>query len=232
VEHIIAISQFTKSRIVDLLHVRPEKITVVLNGIDSRFTPSSEPDIELARASLGLGTAPYVLCTGAFVERKNTARLLRAWERICDRLPDDMKLVVAGGTGAGGVFSDFQIDRFPPKVIATGYVPDEHLPALYSGAVAFVYPSLYEGFGLPPLEAMACGTPVVTSGTTAIPEVVGDAAILVDPRSEEAIADGVLRVIESESLRRELRGRGLEKVQGLSWDRAANETWRVLQQAA
>jgi glycosyltransferase involved in cell wall biosynthesis len=232
VSHIIAVSQFTKSRIVERLGVPPGKVTVVLNGIDARFYPRPSGEISQLRQSLGLGEDPYVLCTGAFVERKNTPRLLRSWERICGSLPENIKLLITGGNGTGGLFSSFRIGQLPRNVCAAGYIPDDQLPALYSGAIAFVYPSLYEGFGLPPLEAMACGTPVLTSNVTALPEVVGDAGLLVDPTSEEAIANGLLELLQSEPTRDRLRQKGLERVESLSWDRAASQTWDVLLQAA
>jgi glycosyltransferase involved in cell wall biosynthesis len=111
-----------------------------------------------------------------------------------------------------------------------GYVKQEQLPALYSGALALVYPSLYEGFGLPPLEAMACGAPVVTSAVTSLPEVVGDAAVLVDPTNPDSIAEGVLRIVESADLRARLREAGLARVRDITWDRSADETRRVLRE--
>jgi glycosyltransferase involved in cell wall biosynthesis len=106
------------------------------------------------------------------------------------------------------------------------------LPALYSGAIASIYLSLYEGFGLPPLEAMACGTPVLTSNVASLPEVVGEAAITVDPLDVEAIADGLIRLVEDSALRFQLRSLGLNQARGFSWDKTANETWKVLQEAA
>ena len=113
-----------------------------------------------------------------------------------------------------------------------GHVPDEHLPALYSGALFFVYVSLYEGFGLPPLEAMACGTPVLTSNVTSIPEVVGDAALTVDPYDVEAIADGIKRLVEDGGLRAELSRRGIARAKMFTWDKTAELTWKVLEEAA
>jgi glycosyltransferase involved in cell wall biosynthesis len=113
----------------------------------------------------------------------------------------------------------------------TGRVADELLPTLYSGALAFVYPSLYEGFGLPPLEAMACGTPVLTSNVTSLPEVVGDAGLLVDPYNVEAIAHGIRRLVEDSALREELKRKGLERAKQFTWERTAELTWAVLEEA-
>jgi hypothetical protein len=146
-------------------------------------------------------------------------------------LPDDVWLVVAGGEEKGRVFKYAGIQKLPPRVHLTGRVADEFLPALYSGALAFVFPSLYEGFGLPPLEAMACGTPVLASNVTAMPEVVGDAGLLVDPYDVEAIAHGIRRLVEDTALSEELRKKGLERAKRFTWERTAELTWAVLEEA-
>jgi glycosyltransferase involved in cell wall biosynthesis len=231
VAHIIVNSQFTKEQVIERLAICPKKVTVTPFGIDGRFSPRSEDEIATVRERLGIGSDPYVLCIQAFVERKNTRRLLRVWEQISPKLPDNLNLVLAGGKTGGGVVSTFHLDRLPRNVLATGYVNDDHLPALYSGAIAFLYPSLYEGFGFPTLEAMACGTPVLTSNTTALPEVVGDAALIVNPLDEEAIQDGLFRLLGSDSLRADLRRKGLERVRSFTWDQTAEQTWRLLKQA-
>jgi len=230
VQHVIAISEFTKRRVMERLRVSADRITVIPNGVDSCFHPQPESEVDLVRRELGIPTPHYLLCLGSMEPRKNVGRLLAAWERIADRVPDDVHLVISGAKGSSTVFSEVSLDRIPLRVHFTGYVKQEHLPALYSGALALVYPSLYEGFGLPPLEAMACGTPVVTSSTTSIPEVTGDAAILVDPEDAEAIADGMLRVVESEELRENLRRAGLARAAQFSWDAAAAATRTLLQQ--
>ncbi len=152
---------------------------------------------------------------------------MTAWRRIAPKLPDDIDLVVVGAKGASLVFSDAKLGDAPPRVCLTGYVAQEQLPALYSGAMALIYPSLYEGFGLPPLEAMACGTPVVTSGTTSLPEVVGDSALLVDPLSPESIAEGIQRIVFDAPLREQMRERGLLRARGVTWERAVTDTRKV-----
>jgi glycosyltransferase involved in cell wall biosynthesis len=121
-----------------------------------------------------------------------------------------------------------RLDPLPPQVHFTGYVSDEQLPALYSGALALVYPSLYEGFGLPPLEAMACGTPVVTSNGTSLPEIAGDAAVLVDPEDVDSIAEGILRVVSSSALRDNLRRLGLDRASRATWESTAQQTLQLL----
>jgi len=230
VQHVIAISEFTKQRVMDRLGVPAERITVIHNGVDGCFHPRSADEIAEVRQELAIPTPHYVLCLGSLEPRKNVGRLLAAWEQILERVPEDVHLVVAGARGSSLVFSDVALERVPDRVHFTGYVKQERLPALYSGALAMVYPSLYEGFGLPPLEAMACGAPVVTSSTTSIPEVTGDAAVLVDPANVEAIAAGMRRVIEDSSLRESLRRAGLERAKIFDWDEAAATTRALLHQ--
>ncbi len=124
------------------------------------------------------------------------------------------------------------MDELPPRTLYLGRVDDKTLSTLYSGATAFVYPSLYEGFGIPPLEAMACGAPVITSNITALPEVVGDAAILVDPYDTESIASGICQVLESEILQGKLRFKGFQQAKNYTWEKTADLTWKLLQEIA
>jgi glycosyltransferase involved in cell wall biosynthesis len=232
VQQIIAISEFTKARLVDRTKVSPKKIVVIPNGVDPRFHPKPQEEVTKVRGDLGIPSSNYVLSLGSLEPRKNLNRLLKAWENICHKLPDDVWLVVAGAKGKSLVFRDISFDKWPPRVYLTGYVPDKYLPALYSGALAFVYVSLYEGFGLPPLEAMACRTPVVTSNVASIPEVVGDAAVLVDPDDVESIVWGIRKIVEDKTLRKKLRHNGLERAKKFTWDRTAELTWRVLKETA
>jgi glycosyltransferase involved in cell wall biosynthesis len=226
-QHLIAISEFTRSRLIDRFGLRPEKVSVVLNGIGPEFTPCTDEEVVRVKTRLGLPPGPYVLYVGSLEPRKNLARLLRAWERV-QALCEDVQLVITGLKGASQVFSAVHIEKIPERVTFTGYVEDHELPALYSGALIFVYPSLYEGFGLPPVEAMACGAPVITSDRTSLPEVVGSAAVLIDPEDVESMAASIGRVASSDSLRAEMRARGLERAQRFKWDTAATETWEIL----
>jgi glycosyltransferase involved in cell wall biosynthesis len=228
VRHIIAISEFTKRRLVERLRVRPERVTVIPNGVEARFHPRGRSETDAVRRELGIPTPAYLLCVGSLEPRKNLGRLLLAWSRIEGTVPEEVSLVVAGARGSARVFQSVALANIPPRVHFTGYVSDDQLPSLYSGALALVYPSLCEGFGLPPLEAMASGVPVVTSCTSSMPEVVGEDAVLVDPEGVESIADGIQRVVSSNALRQELSRRGLERAREITWERTAQQTLQLL----
>jgi glycosyltransferase involved in cell wall biosynthesis len=231
-QHIIAISQFTKQRLVHLFSLDPDKITVIPNGVDQSFRPAPPDRIREVRQTLGLGQKPYVLCVSSFEPRKNLKGLLAAWAALPASIRNDFQLVLSGARGSSKVFGDSGIGEPPPGAVFTGYVAQQDLPALYSGAEIFAYPSLYEGFGLPPLEAMASGVPVVTSNTSSIPEVVGDAGVLVDPTDIESFRDGLQRLMTDEQLRNDFASRGLKRARQMSWDRTADETWHILKREA
>ena len=232
VQHIIAISEFTKTRIVERFRIDPAKVSVVPNGVNLDWACSQEDHAGGIRKKFGMNGHSYVLCVGALGPRKNLARLLTAWSRLTKEFKDHFRLVVVGEKGRTAVFGEVTLGEMPPGVILTGYVSQQELAALYSGATAFVYPSLYEGFGLPPLEAMACGVPVITSATTSIPEVMGDAGILIDPCDVDAITDALNRVLGSECLRQDLTQRGRKRAESFRWESTAQSTWRVLESAA
>lgn len=226
--YIVAISEFTKSRLIEVTKTPEDKIVVIPNGVDPHFSPKSPTEAEASRASLGIPARHYILSLGTLEPRKNLHRLLQAWLAIHDKIPSDVWLVLAGGKGKRLVFQELNIECLPPRVYMTGHVPDEHLPALYSGALAFAYLSVYEGFGLPPLEAMAAGVPVLTGNRTALPEVVADAGVIVDPYDVDAIADAMVTLVEKASKREELRQKGLERAKLFSWDQNAKKMWDVL----
>jgi glycosyltransferase involved in cell wall biosynthesis len=231
-QHIIAVSSFTKRRIVELLKVREENITVIPNGVDQWFTPRPAEEVERVCRAFGIRRQSYVLCVGSLEPRKNLPRLMEAWRKIHASISPEIDLVVAGAQGSAHVFRSVSLESLPPRVRFTGYVSSEELPSLYSGALVFVYPSLYEGFGLPPLEAMACGAPVVTSRGSSLEEVVGDCAILVDPYRADSIAEGILEAVSRSTRPESFRWAGLERVRHLTWDRTAEETLRVLLEQA
>jgi glycosyltransferase involved in cell wall biosynthesis len=231
--HVITISEYSKERILAHTSIDESRITVIPNGVDARFKPHTPDEVVEKLNGLDLPSRHYVLCVGSLEPRKNLARLLQAWSRIQADIPDDIWLVLTGKRGNSRVFAEAAgMDALPPRVHLTGHVADDVLPALYAGAVAFVYPSVYEGFGLPPLEAMASGVPVLTGNRASLPEVVGDAGIMINPYDVDAIADSLIRLIEDSTLRSRLRVKGLERVQLFSWDITAERTLAILNQVS
>lgn len=231
---IIAISHATKADLVRRYAVHPDKISVIHHGLSPDFCPiPSQQQRAAICARYGIAAAGgYLLYVGTIQPRKNLVRLIDAFAQAASASPTvrSLQLVIAGKTG----WLSRQIEQrasdagIAGQVHFPGYVADADLPALLSGALAFVFPSLYEGFGMPVLEAMACGTPVLTSSTSSLPEVAGDAALLVDPHDSRAIADGLRQLVEDGALRERLRERGLAHAARFTWDRAAQETLRVL----
>ncbi|PZA06814.1 MULTISPECIES: glycosyltransferase family 1 protein [unclassified Meiothermus] len=232
VRRIITVSEFSKTRILEHIRLEPWRVVVIPNGVDPRFHPRTQEEHDQIKERLGLPSSHFVLSLGSLEPRKNLGRLLKAWALVSTRLPEEVWLVVAGAKGKAQIFQEVSLEKLPPRVHFVGHVPDEYLPVLYSAASGFVYPSVYEGFGIPPLEAMASGTPTLTGNRTALPEVVGDAALTVDPFDVEAIADGLWRLVTDAELRQRLRQRGLERSKQFGWDSIAKHTWSVLQEAA
>jgi len=228
---LITVSEFSKRRLMAKTGVDESRIRVIPNGVSGRFYPRNEQDIEKVRYQLQIPTNQYLLTVGSIEPRKNLARLLEAWKFCADRLPTEVSLVIAGGRGHGHIFAATDLSNSLPRVCRTGFVRDEDLPALYSGALAMVYPSIYEGFGLPVLEAMAAGTAVIAGKSTALPELTGDAGILVDPYDSSAIAGAIERIVLDASLREELQRRGVERSKQFTWDKAAASTLSTLQHA-
>ncbi len=220
VRHIITVSEFTRNRLIDALQVPADKITVIYNGVDRRFCPQSAEMTSRAIEAMKLPSSRYVLSLCSIGQRKNIVRLLRAWEQIEGRYKD-IWLVIAGTEGSELVFDKVLHGPLPPRVYFTGHVPEEYLAALYAGAIVYVYVSLYEGFGLPPLEAMATGCPAIVSKTAALPEICKDAAFYVDPCDVEAIAKAMSDVIAEPDRCRILTGRGLTRASDFTWDKSA-----------
>jgi glycosyltransferase involved in cell wall biosynthesis len=222
---ILTVSAFSRQRICELFRVPEEKVVVTPNGVAESFSPLSRGALAEAKQRLNL-TGPYVLCAGSLEPRKNLKRLLAAWQRL-GPAKNGLTLLLVGASSH--VFRSAGLDSPPSDVRLTGFATDEDLRALLAGAEAFVFPSLYEGFGLPVLEAMACGAPVVCSSSTALPEVAGDAALLVDPMDVDSIAAGLTQMLENRDLRVSLRERGLARAEKFSWNDTADRTWDALQ---
>ncbi len=228
-DHIITISEFCRQRIIDRCGIAEDRISVVPNGVGEHFAPRSAEDQQAARDAVGAPLGRYLMTLSSLEPRKNVAALLRAWSAVLPDLPDDVQLLVVGGAGASRVFGAVDLRALPPRVVVTGAVSDKHLPALLTAASGFVFLSLYEGFGLPPLEAMACGTPVLVADRTALPEVVGNAGLLVDPTDHDAVAAGLLRLVVADPEREQRVSSGRTRAAELSWDRAAAGVRAVLE---
>jgi glycosyltransferase involved in cell wall biosynthesis len=228
---VIAVSESTKRDVVELLGVDPARITVTYLGVDARFRPSSAAELAAFRERAHLHR-PYVLAVGNLEPRKNLPALLRAFARLASEIPHQLVLVGAEGWLTGEIHMTVERLRLGDRVRMTGFVEDDELPAWYGGADLFVYPSLYEGFGLPVVEAMACGTPVVTANASSLPEVAGDAAVTVEPRDDDTIAAGMRRVLSDATLARALRGRGRERAESFTWERTAKQTVAVYREVA
>ncbi len=227
---IIAVSAFTRDEIVRRLGVQATKITVVHNAVDGAFAPLPPAEIARFRAAHGLPER-FILCVGTLEPRKNLLGLLDAFARLAPHT--GATLVVVGGQGwrYDAALAHVATLRLTGRVRFTGHVPDDDLPRWYNAAALFAYPSLYEGFGLPPLEALACGTPTVTSAGTAMAEIVGDAALLTDPRDPTALAAALSRVLTDDALRATLRQRGTQRAASFTWARTAAATRAVYDHA-
>lgn len=223
---IIAVSDFTKCDFLERFPIRPEKITVIQEAAGRAFYP--QKNVDAVRNALH--TDRYFLYAGQLQPRKNVLNLIKGFAAFSRENPDPVLVLVGAARDveySRSVDETIRREGVENRVIRLGYVDDEMLRALYSSALAFVYPSFFEGFGLPIAEALACGTPVITSNTSSLPEVAGDAGILVDPVNPDEIADALSRLGGDGSFRTILQGRALKRARSFSWEKTAEETLAV-----
>ena len=233
---VIALSEHARKDIISTYCIAPEKVTAIPLAAAAHFRPiRNDEELQRVRQTYGI-EGEYILSVGAIQPRKNLSRLVAAYSRLRRATPEGNlpKLVLAGKCAwlyeeTLRTIKELQVSD---SVILTGYVPESDLPVLYSGALCFVYPSYFEGFGLPPLEAMKCGVPVIVGNRTSLPEVVGDAAILVDPFDADAIARAMDKLISDSNFRAELAARGLARAKLFDWRETARQTLTVYQRAA
>ncbi len=230
-DKIITISDHSKKDILRNFNVSENKIETVYLGVNSKYRPSAN-NIKHVGKKYNI-TKNYILYFGNFNPHKNVETLLKAYRRLPGHLKSKYQLVLGGRTDS----HCRELERWIKKlsidsnVIFTDFILEEDLPAIYGGASLFVFPSLYEGFGLPPLEAMACGTPVITSNKTSLPEVMGDAGILVDPCNVEDFSNSIKKVLLNQDLKNEMRQKGLSRAKMFSPQKTAGDILNILEQA-
>lgn len=223
---LIAVSENTRQDAIRLLGLPPEKIRTIYSGVDERFFAVSDAEAMRVRQAHGLAK-PYVLFVGTVEPRKNLDLLLNAWTGISPDLREAYELVIAGPIGWAAAETGARLRSGLPGVRYLGYFPEADLPGLTKGATMFAYPSLYEGFGFPVAQAMACGVPVLTSDASCLPEVTERWAVLVDPRSEAELCDGLGRLLTSATTRETLARQGRRTAERYRWQQCAQESWEL-----
>jgi len=233
---ILTLSDFSRRDIIETYGVDPERVFVTPPAAPSHFAPvTNETELRRIRTTYGI-QGDYILALGSIQPRKNLVRLINAYLSLRRDEPDAPlpQLVLAGKRGwlEAETVRAAKVAEAHQNILLIGYVPDADLPALYSGALCFAYPSYFEGFGLPVLEAMKCGTPVIAGNCTSLPEVAGDAAILTDPFDESAMAKALACLLKNPDYRAELRVKGLERAAAFSWRNTARLTLQAYERAA
>lgn len=232
-DKIITVSEFSKQEIIHYLHIEDNKIIVMPNGVDfNLYHPNySADEINIVLAKYKISTR-YFLYLGTLEPRKNITRLIEAYAKLKEEIFPIPKLVLAGGKGwmYDSIFETVERLKLKDDVIFTGYVMEKEIPILMKGAEAFLFPSIYEGFGMPPLEAMACGAPVLVSNVSSLPEVVGDAGVYVEPYSVQSIKEGMALLLSDEELKNKLAEKGLERARLFTWERSAKIVNKVFEE--
>jgi glycosyltransferase involved in cell wall biosynthesis len=230
--YVITISENTKKDLIEVTGFPVERIHVAYPGCHRRFTVIGRTVVKRYLAVKKLPPR-YILFLGTMDPRKNIRRLLESYALLSKRLRREYCLVLAGWEGWDyeGVIKTIDKLGIGPSITYLGYVPDEETPLLYNGASLFVYPSIYEGFGLPPLEAMACGCPVITSNTSSLPEVVGEEGVMVDPYNEYDLRDKMEMILTGGRMSADLREYGLKRARVYSWETCAQRTLEIYNKA-
>ncbi|PIN89775.1 glycosyltransferase family 1 protein [Candidatus Pacearchaeota archaeon CG10_big_fil_rev_8_21_14_0_10_32_14] len=228
-DFIITISESTKNDLMKYYDIPPSKIKVIYLGADENYKVLPKTKINFIYDKYKI-PKDYILYVGTLEPRKNIPNLLRAYAKIKSDI--NHKLVITGKKGwkYKEIYDTIDELKLENDVIFTGYVEEEDLPSIYNGASLFVYPSYYEGFGLPPLEAMSCGCPVITSNTSSIPEVVGDAGIMINPNDVDELAKQIKRVLSDKKLRENMKQKGLKQSKKFSWEKCAREHLEVYEE--
>ncbi len=228
---LVTVSEFSKNDIATRYHVPFDKIDVVYNGVNELYKPANEATIKQVKDKY-TGGNDYLVYAGSIHPRKNVARLLQAFDEFRKQHKRPIKLLLVGGKGwkTGEVFNVLGQMKHRDDVILTGHLSAKQLAPVTASAKAMMYTSLFEGFGIPIIEAMRCGVPVVTSNTSSMPEVAGDAALIVDPYNVNAIAEAMQQVLTDDDLREQLVTKGLQRAAQFNWDTSARELWASIEQ--
>ncbi len=228
---IVTISENSKKEIVDTYKVRPEKIRIINPAIDHQYYyPRGQKEQTRVKSKYHIKTS-YILYAGTIEPRKNIVTLLDAYAGLPDEIKESYTLVLAGGKGWKDEDIYKKLEEYKNlNIILTGYVADEDLPALHSGAEVFVFPSHYEGWGMPPLEAMACGTPVITSNNSSLPEVVGDAGMMLDASDTKGFTNNIAKVIKNKKLQQRMVSAGIKQAQNFSWQKSAEKLHQIIEE--
>ena len=224
-DKIITYSDSTKKDVIKFLSIDEKKISVIPLGVEDKFKPASEEEIKKIKADLGLPDN-YIITLGTLQPRKNLEALIDAFARLKKDKAIPHKLVIVGEKGWNNekLLTKLAGLDIAEDIVLTGFIEDNQLPSLYSGATALVYPSLYEGFGLPVLEAMACGVPVACSNTSSLPEIAGEAALLFDPTDVDQIYSSIQKLLLDEKLRKTLGEAGIKRARQFTWEKTAKQT--------
>lgn len=229
-DHIITISQNSKKEIIEFYNASPDKVSIINPSYSKDiFKPQKKDSIEKIKEKYKIGSN-YFLFTSSLEPRKNVLGIIKAYVSLPLEIRKENSLVLVGGKGWKDEEIWLEIEKQRKqgnKIITPGYVLEEELPIFYSGANIFLYPSIYEGFGIPILEAMACGAPVITSNISSMPEVAGDAALLVNPEKSEEIKEAIIEIVNNDNLRKDLIDKGFKQIKKFSWEESAKKLLEV-----